>query len=116
MMNVGVCVCCMLVYVHVACFCIGMLHIGVLVYCVLVYVSAAVIKNSVKIFLATAAHWSSSIYWGYRNDGTAAACRPKAKHAIEIAHAKVLCLGDYGGDCNFHSHRCFPVLFCFSIK
>ena len=38
--------------------------------------------------------------WGYRKDGTAAACSPiySAKRAIEITHSKVLFLGDYGGD------------------
>ena len=54
-----------------------------------------------KILLAKAAHWRSSNYWGYRKDGTAAACSPNAKNAIEIAHSKVLFLGDYGSACIF---------------
>ena len=41
----------------------------------------------------------------------------RAQHAIEIAHSKVLCLGDYGTDCNFHYPQLRSVVCClFSNK
>ena len=65
------------------------------------YLVGSSYKNSVQILLAKAAHWSSSNYWGYRKDGTAAACSPNSKHGIEIAHSKMLFTGDFGCDCIF---------------
>ena len=80
--------------------------------------------NSVNLLPAKAAHWNSSIELASRKDGTAAACREsnRAQHAIETAHSKVLCLGDYSGDCNFHystvhNHYSCSVVHClFSNK